>query len=120
MMREAAARRWLRLLPERIPGVSFARIKLVTRDAQAAAVWHRPSPALDGGTTVSDGTFLRRSSASKKRLKINALRFVQNLEFCTIDNIVNFLILPDFGLARLSDFLSFQKLRRQQCGGLYW
>jgi hypothetical protein len=37
MMREAAARRWLRLLPERMPGVSFTRIKIVTPDAQAAA-----------------------------------------------------------------------------------
>jgi hypothetical protein len=77
-LRPTAERRWPRLLPERIPGVSFARIKF-PRDARAAAARPRPSPALDTGTAVN-GMFLHRNSAPRKR-SIRALRLSKL--FCT-------------------------------------
>jgi hypothetical protein len=66
-------------LPKRIPEVSFARIMVVVRDAQAAAAWPRPLPAIDGGPAVKDGMFLRRNSALRKCLKINTRLFLQKL-----------------------------------------
>jgi hypothetical protein len=61
---------------KRILDVSFARIVVVARDAQAAAAWSRASPAFHG-TAVNDGMFLHRNSAPRKRLRINALPFAE-------------------------------------------